>query len=141
VNLPGAAYDLCYAIWNTVDMPALNSVGPEETAMDWDRVEGSWKEVKGKVKEKWSKLTDDDLTAGGAQKEVIGRVSIREIEHKAPATSRGFRARADHDALGHAASAEVALAPGHQYSQHVVTPLGNVAEAGKPLLGPGQQLR
>jgi uncharacterized protein YjbJ (UPF0337 family) len=25
--------------------------------MDWNRVEGNWKEVKGKVKEKWGKLT------------------------------------------------------------------------------------
>ena len=31
--------------------------------MDWNQVEGNWKEVKGKVKEKWAKLTDDDLTA------------------------------------------------------------------------------
>jgi uncharacterized protein YjbJ (UPF0337 family) len=30
--------------------------------MDWNRVEGNWKQVKGKVKEKWGKLTDDDLT-------------------------------------------------------------------------------
>ena len=29
--------------------------------MDWDRVAGNWKQVKGKVKEKWGKLTDDDL--------------------------------------------------------------------------------
>jgi hypothetical protein len=25
--------------------------------MDWNRVEGNWKQVKGKVKEKWGKLT------------------------------------------------------------------------------------
>jgi uncharacterized protein YjbJ (UPF0337 family) len=31
--------------------------------MDWDRVQGSWKQLTGKVKEKWGKLTDDDLTA------------------------------------------------------------------------------
>jgi uncharacterized protein YjbJ (UPF0337 family) len=31
--------------------------------MDWNRVEGNWKEFQGKVKEKWGKLTDDDLTA------------------------------------------------------------------------------
>ena len=31
--------------------------------MDWDRVEGDWKQMKGKVKERWGKLTDDDLTA------------------------------------------------------------------------------
>src|SRR5262245_32491224 len=34
-----------------------------EVVMDWTRVEGNWKQVKGKVKEKWGKLTDDDLTA------------------------------------------------------------------------------
>jgi uncharacterized protein YjbJ (UPF0337 family) len=40
-----------------------HSHNPEDIAMDWNRVEGNWKEVKGKVKEKWAKLTDDDLTA------------------------------------------------------------------------------
>ena len=30
--------------------------------MDWNRVEGNWTQVKGQVKEKWGKLTDDDLT-------------------------------------------------------------------------------
>jgi uncharacterized protein YjbJ (UPF0337 family) len=29
--------------------------------MDWNRVEGNWKQVKGQVKEKWGKLTDDEL--------------------------------------------------------------------------------
>jgi len=29
--------------------------------MDWNRVEGNWKQVKGKVQEKWGKLTNDDL--------------------------------------------------------------------------------
>ncbi len=29
--------------------------------MDWNRVEGNWKQFKGKVKEEWGKLTDDDL--------------------------------------------------------------------------------
>jgi uncharacterized protein YjbJ (UPF0337 family) len=29
--------------------------------MDWNRIEGNWKQVKGKVKEKWGKLTDDEL--------------------------------------------------------------------------------
>jgi hypothetical protein len=36
--------------------------------MDWNSVEGNWKEVKGKVKEKWAKLTDDDLTAIDGQR-------------------------------------------------------------------------
>ena len=31
--------------------------------MNWDQVEGNWKEFKGKVKERWGKLTDDHLTS------------------------------------------------------------------------------
>ena len=29
--------------------------------MNWDQIEGNWKQFKGKVKEKWGQLTDDDL--------------------------------------------------------------------------------
>jgi uncharacterized protein YjbJ (UPF0337 family) len=46
--------------------------------MDWNRVEGNWKEVKGKVKEKWAKLTDDDLTAINGQRDQLeGRLQKR----------------------------------------------------------------
>ena len=42
--------------------------------MDWNRVEGNWKEMKGKVKEQWGKLTDDDLDViGGKQDQLEGR--------------------------------------------------------------------
>ena len=30
--------------------------------MNWDQVAGGWKQFQGQVKEKWGKLTDDDLT-------------------------------------------------------------------------------
>jgi len=30
--------------------------------LNWDSVEGNWKQFTGKVKEQWGKLTDDDLT-------------------------------------------------------------------------------
>jgi CsbD-like len=33
----------------------------KESAMDWNRVEGNWKQLKGKIKEQWGHLTDDDL--------------------------------------------------------------------------------
>jgi uncharacterized protein YjbJ (UPF0337 family) len=50
----------------------------EDIAMDWNRVEGNWKEVKGKVKEKWAKLTDDDLTAINGQRDQLeGRLQKR----------------------------------------------------------------
>ena len=34
--------------------------------MNWDRIEGNWKQFKGKVKEQWGKLTDDDLESSPA---------------------------------------------------------------------------
>jgi uncharacterized protein YjbJ (UPF0337 family) len=47
----------------------------KEIVMDWNRVEGNWKLVKGKVKEKWGKLTDDDLTAiNGRREELEGGI-------------------------------------------------------------------
>ena len=41
--------------------------------MNWDQIKGDWKQVTGKVKEKWGKLTDDDLTTiGGQRDQLIG---------------------------------------------------------------------
>jgi uncharacterized protein YjbJ (UPF0337 family) len=43
--------------------------------MDWNRVGGNWKQVKGQVKEKWGKLTDDDLTAiNGRRDQLEGKI-------------------------------------------------------------------
>jgi uncharacterized protein YjbJ (UPF0337 family) len=39
--------------------------------MDWDRVSGGWKEFRGKVKEKWGELTDDDLDRIDGQREQL----------------------------------------------------------------------
>ena len=46
--------------------------------MNWDQIEGKWKEMTGKVQTQWGKLTDDDLeTLGGSKDEVIGRIQER----------------------------------------------------------------
>ena len=46
--------------------------------MDWNRVEGDWKRMKGKVKEQWGLLTDDDLTAiGGRKDQLEGKIQER----------------------------------------------------------------
>ena len=46
--------------------------------MNWDRVEGNWKQLKGKAREKWGKLTDNDLEAiGGKKDQLIGRIQER----------------------------------------------------------------
>jgi uncharacterized protein YjbJ (UPF0337 family) len=37
--------------------------------MNWDQIEGQWKEFKGQVREKWGKLTDDDFEAIGGKKD------------------------------------------------------------------------
>ena len=48
--------------------------------MNWDRIEGDWKQFKGDIKVRWGKLTDDqlDVIAGKVQ-EVYG-VSKEEAE-------------------------------------------------------------
>ncbi len=46
--------------------------------MNKDQVEGNWKQLKGKVKEQWGKLTDDDLTVvEGNMDQLAGRVQER----------------------------------------------------------------
>ena len=29
--------------------------------MNWDRIEGSWSQLKGKIREQWGRLTDDEF--------------------------------------------------------------------------------
>ena len=46
--------------------------------MDWNRVEGNWKQAKGRVKEQWGKLTDDDLdTINGQREQLEGKLQER----------------------------------------------------------------
>jgi uncharacterized protein YjbJ (UPF0337 family) len=45
--------------------------------MNWDEVEGNWKQLKGAVKEKWGKLTDDDLDMIAGNRDKSGRTAAR----------------------------------------------------------------
>ena len=46
--------------------------------MNWDRVEGNWKEFKGQVQQKWGKLTNDDLDViEGKRTQLSGRLQHR----------------------------------------------------------------
>ena len=46
--------------------------------MNWDQIKGDWKQVTGKVKEKWGKLTDDDLTTiEGKRDQLAGLIQKR----------------------------------------------------------------
>jgi uncharacterized protein YjbJ (UPF0337 family) len=51
---------------------------PQEQTMDWNRIEGNWKIAKGKVKEKWGQLTDDDLNqVAGKRDQLEGKIQER----------------------------------------------------------------
>ena len=57
--------------------------------MNWDQVEGDWKQMKGSVKEKWGKLTDDDLTVAQGKGEVLaGKLQERYGMTKEEATKQ-----------------------------------------------------
>ncbi len=46
--------------------------------MNWDQIEGKWKQSAGIVKQKWGKLTDDDLTViAGKKDQLIGKIQER----------------------------------------------------------------
>jgi uncharacterized protein YjbJ (UPF0337 family) len=50
----------------------------KEMTMDWNRVEGNWKQLKGAAKEKWGKLTDDDLNIiEGRREQLEGKLQQR----------------------------------------------------------------
>jgi|HubBroStandDraft_5_1064220.scaffolds.fasta_scaffold1249120_2 uncharacterized protein YjbJ (UPF0337 family) len=46
--------------------------------MNWDRVQGEWKQLSSQVKSKWAKLTDDDLKNVSAKKDaLVGKIQER----------------------------------------------------------------
>jgi uncharacterized protein YjbJ (UPF0337 family) len=43
--------------------------------MNWDRIEGNWKQLKGKAKARWGKLTDDQFDViAGKREQLVGRI-------------------------------------------------------------------
>ena len=46
--------------------------------MNWDQIQGKWKQSTGAVKAKWGKLTDDDLTViAGKKDQLVGKIQER----------------------------------------------------------------
>jgi uncharacterized protein YjbJ (UPF0337 family) len=46
--------------------------------MNWDTIEGQWKQFKGRAKQAWSKLTDDDLAnLNGKREQLAGKIQER----------------------------------------------------------------
>ncbi len=66
--------------------------------MNWDQVEGNWKQWTGKIKEKWGKLTDDDLTTiAGKRDQLAGLLQTKygyakeQVEHDLDAFARDLK--------------------------------------------------
>lgn len=46
--------------------------------MNWDQVAGNWKQFRGKVREKWGDLTDDELDQiAGKRDQLVGALQKR----------------------------------------------------------------
>lgn len=46
--------------------------------MNWDTVKGQWMQMKGSVRKKWGKITDDDLDViSGERERLIGKIQER----------------------------------------------------------------
>jgi uncharacterized protein YjbJ (UPF0337 family) len=46
--------------------------------MNWDTIQGEWKNVRGKIQEQWGELTDDDLDRiEGKRDQLLGAVQKR----------------------------------------------------------------
>jgi uncharacterized protein YjbJ (UPF0337 family) len=46
--------------------------------MDWNRIEGNWKQLKGKIREQWGHLADDDLDKiAGKREQFEGKIQER----------------------------------------------------------------
>jgi uncharacterized protein YjbJ (UPF0337 family) len=46
--------------------------------MNQDRIQGRWKQIKGKIREHWGRLTDDDLDViAGRRDQLLGRIQQR----------------------------------------------------------------
>jgi uncharacterized protein YjbJ (UPF0337 family) len=71
--------------------------------MNWDQIEGKWKQMKGSAKQKWAKLTDDDLNyISGSKDRFVGRLQERYGIKKEEAQDQAdewLRAQHDTDTL------------------------------------------
>lgn len=83
---PGSEYGNVSAIRNRAGVgTAIASINfrdnfpfSKENNMNWDQIAGNWKQFTGKAKEKWGKLTDDELIqVAGKRDQLSGIVQKR----------------------------------------------------------------
>jgi uncharacterized protein YjbJ (UPF0337 family) len=60
------------------DLQSCEIFGDRDHKMNWAQIEGKWKQFKGSVKQKWGKLTDDDLDViAGKRDQLVGKIQER----------------------------------------------------------------
>ena len=66
--------------------------------MNWDQIEGTWKQLSGSARERWGKFTDDDIqTLTGKKDHIVGKIQERygiakeEAEKQADAWSQALK--------------------------------------------------
>ena len=68
--------------------------------MNWDRIEGNWTTLKGKVREQWGRLTDDELEGiAGRRDKLMGSLqnSYGIAKDEAEKQIKAFEARCERD--------------------------------------------
>ena len=46
--------------------------------MNWDRISGNWRQMRGALKERWGKLTDDEFDQmAGKRDQLVGKIQER----------------------------------------------------------------
>jgi uncharacterized protein YjbJ (UPF0337 family) len=72
----------CVALAVAAPMIVISPIQAQTSQNDshaiWEKIKGSWNQTKGAIKEKWGKLTDDDLLEiEGRRDQLIGKLQTR----------------------------------------------------------------
>jgi uncharacterized protein YjbJ (UPF0337 family) len=60
----------CNSVWSPLN--------DEDSEMNADIIKGKWKQINGRIKERWGNLTDDDLdVAEGHSEYLVGKLQER----------------------------------------------------------------
>jgi uncharacterized protein YjbJ (UPF0337 family) len=72
------ATGICVTVVDVLSIGIRCARGTISVSLDWNRIEGNWKQFGGRVKEKWGKLTDDDLAViNGRRDQLEGKIQER----------------------------------------------------------------
>jgi uncharacterized protein YjbJ (UPF0337 family) len=65
----------CDLVVQALHRSSIQLAQKEVRPMNWDQAAGNWKQFKGKVKEQWGKLTDDEVDEiAGKRDQLVGKI-------------------------------------------------------------------